>query len=181
MYKAFILLIVCTTLNIIAEQTNITSNVQTNDILNITTLKGITYENCEVKQTWSTGIKIFHSKGIQLIPFTDLSTKDQKKHGYKPKEAEKTTTSDWYKGGTLHTATFKEWSQASYTNRLATTADFVFKVFEAQGQKVPSLDKVKPLAVFMEKEISSYCTKARADKKVMDYVVELVRYMQSNN
>ncbi len=88
MYKIFIFLIAFTTLNIVAEQTNVTSNVKTNDILNITTLKGVTYKNCEVTSIWTAGIKIFHSKGIALIPFTDLSAKDKKKYGYSPKEAE---------------------------------------------------------------------------------------------
>ncbi len=32
---------------------------------------------------------------------------------------------EWYKGGTLHKATAKEWHAAKYRNRLATSADFI--------------------------------------------------------
>ena len=32
---------------------------------------------------------------------------------------------EWYKGGTLHFATVAEWQIASYTNKIATAADWV--------------------------------------------------------
>lgn len=40
-----------------------------------------------------------------------------------------------YEGGTLHKSTLREWSQALYPNRLATSADFVAKI-EPAGRPV---------------------------------------------
>ena len=35
------------------------------------------------------------------------------------------SSTSWFSGGTLHKSTMREWRQASYSNRLATAADFV--------------------------------------------------------
>ena len=37
---------------------------------------------------------------------------------------EDTIGDEWYKGGTLHSATVETWNQSSYENRLATSADW---------------------------------------------------------
>ncbi len=40
-------------------------------------------------------------------------------------KSEKESAGKWYSGGTLHDKTLKEWYNASYKNRLATSADFI--------------------------------------------------------
>lgn len=45
----------------------------------------------------------------------------------------------WYEGGTLNRATALEWQDASYSNKLATCADFVAKM-DSDGQFVASVD-----------------------------------------
>lgn len=39
-----------------------------------------------------------------------------------------TSADAWYVGGTLHDKTIREWREATYANRLATSADFVAKI-----------------------------------------------------
>jgi hypothetical protein len=61
---------------------------------------------------------------------------------------------EWYEGGTLQKATMKEWSSASYENRLATSADFVASSLKADGQKPLSMDQFKLMSIDFEREIS---------------------------
>lgn len=49
------------------------------------------------------------------------------------------TSGSWYEGGTLNDATALEWQDASYSNKLATCADFVAKM-DSDGQFVASVD-----------------------------------------
>lgn len=63
-------------------------------------------------------------------------------------------TSVWYSGGTLYNAKMKEWSNASYSNRLATTSDLLIRLIKADGKTVPSMDELKPIAIRFEREIS---------------------------
>ena len=55
----------------------------------------------------------------------------------------------WYVGGTLHKTNMKEWSSASYQNKLATAADFVVGTMLSEGVDELSIDiegDVKPKA-----------------------------------
>lgn len=61
----------------------------------------------------------------------------------------------WYSGGTLHKAKMREWSRSSYPNRLATSSDFAAKMLEIDGKKIPPVDKLKPLAMLLEHNIST--------------------------
>lgn len=61
----------------------------------------------------------------------------------------------WYSGGTLHNAKMNEWSRSSYADRLATSADFVTKLMQVDEMEVPSVDRLKPLAKMMERNISA--------------------------
>ena len=53
-----------------------------NFYLSITTQSGDTYEDCTIKEVNSSGIKVYHSKGIVVIPFHDLPRRFQQKYGY---------------------------------------------------------------------------------------------------
>jgi hypothetical protein len=65
----------------------------------------------------------------------------------------------WYEGGTLRNATMKEWSQASYRNKLASVADFATVFLIKNGVDVVSPDdiekKVKPLAMDLVKQLDA--------------------------
>jgi len=73
------------------------------------------------------------------------------------------TADAWYSGGSLHRATAAEWKMASYSNRLATSADFAAKLATSNGRNV-TIEELKPLAVAMEVCISQAAQGAAADK-----------------
>jgi len=55
----------------------------------------------------------------------------------------------WYSGGTLHRAKMKEWSQASYNNKLATASDFTMGLLKVDGIDLMTVDienEIKPMA-----------------------------------
>src|SRR5204863_8116927 len=58
---------------------------------------------------------------------------------------------EWYQGGTLHHSTLKEWSRATFQNRLATSADFA----TATKPKVKSMNELRVRAVALESCIST--------------------------
>jgi hypothetical protein len=62
---------------------------------------------------------------------------------------------EWYVGGTLHKATMKEWSQATYENKLATASDFAVTLLKTEGISAKTLSyteiTVKPLAIELVK------------------------------
>ncbi len=56
----------------------------------------------------------------------------------------------WYSGGTLHRAKMKEWSQANYSNKLATASDFTMGLLKVDGKDLMSVDienEIKPMAI----------------------------------
>ena len=55
------------------------------------------------------------------------------------------SSSKWYEGGTLHRATMREWSSASYENQLATAADMVMVSLKRDGVNVRSVSFEKEL------------------------------------
>ena len=58
----------------------------------------------------------------------------------------------WFEGGNLHRATVKQWKAASYSNRLATSADFVAA---SQDVDYGNLAEFKTMATKLEKCIST--------------------------
>jgi len=56
--------------------------------------------------------------------------------------------SKWYAGGTLHKAGALEWQKASYSNKLATCADFIGKLHQDGliSLKINSIEDVRPSA-----------------------------------
>lgn len=51
----------------------------------------------------------------------------------------------WYKGGTLHDSTLKEWYKASYQNRLATCADWIVILVDKKNHGILFRDNMKVL------------------------------------
>lgn len=85
------------------------------------------------------------------------------------KPSAKNTETPWYAGGTLHKGTVKQWRNASYTNRLATSADFV-----ASTQEVDfgDMDVFKKMASETEECISTAVLDGDFDnQKVSDFAV----------
>jgi hypothetical protein len=64
------------------------------------------------------------------------------------------SASQWYEGGTLHSATLDEWSRASRSNRLATAADFATHSLAKGGKGPVDMAIVKRWAKRLEAEIS---------------------------
>ena len=58
------------------------------DGLSITNTSGKVFENVRIKDVRPDGLKVFHSKGIALLPFRELPRELQQKYNYDP-EAEK--------------------------------------------------------------------------------------------
>lgn len=72
---------------------------------------------------------------------------------------------EWYSGGTLHAAKMSTWSRSSYTNRLATSSDFVAKLVQVDGMRLPPVDQLKPAAEGMERCISETNSDGVADSQ----------------
>jgi Domain of unknown function (DUF4190) len=70
---------------------------------------------------------------------------------------------EWYEGGTLHRATVKEWREATYTDRLATAADWALTMLEKSGNKPASTDALKPFAVDLEACVTTTATGGNAE------------------
>lgn len=83
----------------------------------------------------------------------------------KPRPAPKQQQREWYSGGTLHAAKMSTWSGSSYRNRLATSSDFVAKLMQMDGLRLPSVDQLKPAAEGMERCISESNSGGVADSQ----------------
>jgi hypothetical protein len=84
----------------------------------------------------------------------------------------------WYEGGTLRNATMKEWSQASYRNKLATVSDFATMFLIKNGVSVVTLDdiekKVKPLAIDLVKGLDAANKDGVADNQTVTEVTSAI-------
>jgi hypothetical protein len=69
----------------------------------------------------------------------------------------------WATGGTLHESTIAEWRKASYSNRLATSADFVVAVLDIYD--FSDMDKIKQLATDLEECISTAASGGDVDNE----------------
>lgn len=79
---------------------------------------------------------------------TSTSTNDNAGSAYQSRGSE------WYSGGTLHRSTMREWRQASYSDRLATSADFSATQLKKQGRSIRNMNELRPIAVSLEAAIS---------------------------
>ncbi len=95
-------------------------------------------------------------------------------------------SSEWYEGGNLHQATVKTWRQSSYSNRLATSADWFVSITKLHNpslkRKIDNLSTseylvaLKQFAVQLEKCVSdtaSLNSKDRAFSKSDDKIAEI--------
>jgi hypothetical protein len=58
--------------------------------------------------------------------------------------------SEWYEGGTLHTATVSGWNQSSYKNRLATSADWFVSITKKHNSSLQrKLDRLSKSQYFV--------------------------------
>ncbi len=73
------------------------------------------------------------------------------------------TTDKWATGGTLHESTIAEWRKASYSNRLATSADFVVVVLDIYD--FSDMDKIKQEATDLEECISTAASGGDVDNE----------------
>ena len=79
--------------------------------------------------------------------FEDSSTSTSSSNSSKSSDTTSYSSSLWFSGGTLHKSTVKEWRNASYSNRLATAADFVAAT---QNVDYGNLDEFKTWAKDLE-------------------------------
>jgi hypothetical protein len=90
---------------------------------------------------------------------------------------------EWYEGGTLRNATMKEWSQASYRNKLATVSDFATLYLIKNGVSVVTLDdienKVKPLAIELVRQIDAANKDGVADNQTVIEVASAIIVLMS--
>ncbi len=91
----------------------------------------------------------------------------------KPKETQKPKTSEWYSGGTLHDATMKEWSEATYQNKLATASDIVMTLLAVDGVDITKIDineQLKPMAIDFVKGLDNANADGIADNMTVGEV-----------
>lgn len=73
----------------------------------------------------------------------------------------------WFRGGTLHKSKLKEWRLASYSNRLATAADFIAAT---QDIDYGDMDQFKQMSVELEVCISAAAEGGDADSANTEFV-----------
>jgi hypothetical protein len=76
----------------------------------------------------------------------------------------------WFSGGTLHNSTVREWRNASYANRLATSADFVAAT---QNVDYGNLTQFKKWATNLEACISTAASGGDADDEQVSFIGSL--------
>ena len=74
--------------------------------------------------------------------------------------------SKWYVGGKLHGSTVEKWNNATYANRLATSADFLSAYMNDNGIPFSGIDNLKQPAVSLEKCISNLAEEMGTNEKV---------------
>ena len=114
---------------------------------------------------------------LGLILYSNWDAGESRTSRSRPQALPQEERYEWYSGGTLHHATMREWSQATYHNRLATCADFVVGTLERQGTTVTSIEAIKPLAADLERGISNTNTDGVADNCTVPDVAALILAM----
>ncbi len=84
----------------------------------------------------------------------------------------------WYSGGTLHKATMREWSQASYKNKLATASDFVCKKVQIDGRTMPPVDSLRPAAEHLVRNLDAANAGGAANDQEVTTVVAMLWVME---
>ena len=94
--------------------------------------------------------------------------------GYIPPTDNYVPSSNWFSGGTLHKAKVSEWRNATYANRLATSADFI-----AATQNVDYGDMVgfKQMATDLEACISTTVSGGDVDNEDVVFISSMCTVM----
>lgn len=80
----------------------------------------------------------------------------------------------WFSGGTLHKSTIREWRNATYSNRLATAADFISAT---QDVNYGDLESFKQMAMKLETCISETASGGDVDNEETSYIGALCTVM----
>ena len=91
--------------------------------------------------------------------------------------------SKWYSGGTLHRATMKEWSRASYQNKLATASDFVIGLLKQDGVDLMTVDierQIKPMAIGLVKGLDNANKDGLADSMSTSEVAVTIYFLMKS-
>jgi len=87
------------------------------------------------KNTWSIFWFILIFGGIIIVTYELKTLKDINSSDTNRKKNNTEVIDEWYKGGTLHQATVKEWKNAPESNKLATCADFMAEIDNTVSMK----------------------------------------------
>ena len=68
----------------------------------------------------------------------------------------------------------REWSAASYENRLATSGDFVAKMIQTSGGTMPSIPELRLMAVDFERGMARANTDGVADDQPASQVAAMI-------
>jgi hypothetical protein len=79
-------------------------------------------------------------------------------------------STSWFSGGTLHRSTIREWRRATYSNRLATAADFIAST---QSVDYGDMNGFKRMATDLETCISTTAEGGAADNEQTAFVSAL--------
>jgi len=98
---------------------------------------------------------------------TDSITSDDSDQNY----SSNSNDDSWLSGGTLHKSTIAEWRKASYSNRLATSADMVVSYLDIYD--FSDMDKIKQEATDLEECISITASGGDADDEQVSFIAAL--------
>ena len=68
-----------------------------------------------------------------------------------------TAGNKWYSGGTLHNATVWRWKNATYTNKLATSADWCMKIPSIKRSINRNIENLRPYAIQLIRCMDEAC------------------------
>jgi len=68
-----------------------------------------------------------------------------------------TAGSKWYSGGTLHKATVWRWKNATYTNKLATAADWCMNIPSIKKSRNRNIENLRPYAIQLMRCVDEAC------------------------
>ena len=76
----------------------------------------------------------------------------------------------WYNGGNLHKATTKQWLNATYENKLATSADWAITapVIKKYVQSSGSMSALQPYAIWLMSCVNAAAPSPQAPKKIVN-------------
>ena len=130
---------------------------------------------CEPKPK-STGI--MSSEGIAV---ENESTISESK--IQPVKIGRSDHKHWFSGGTLHKSKMREWSRATYDNKLATAADLVIGCLKVDGVNVMIIDierELKPMAIDFARGLDNANEGGVADNQSVSEVAAMMWVLMKN-